>query len=130
MLETDQLQRRLKSLGVQDEDLEENFILGTGSGGQKINKTSSCVQLIHRPSGIEIKCQQERSRNRNRHLARVQLCEQLEARRETRRAEKKAAREKARRRNRRRSPAQKARMLDDKKHRSRKKADRRHRGND
>jgi len=130
MNETEDLQHRLKALGVDDADLEENFILGTGSGGQKINKTSSCVQLIHRPSGIEIKCQQDRSRTRNRHLARVQLCQQLEARRETRRAEKKAAREKARRRHRRRSPAQKARMLADKKHQSRKKADRRQRGHD
>jgi len=54
------------SLGVRPEDVEENFIRGGGHGGQKINKTASCVQLIHRPTGIEIRCQQHREQSKNR----------------------------------------------------------------
>ncbi len=125
MLDPAAIQKRLLALGVAEADLDERFILGSGSGGQKINKTSSCVQLLHRPSGIEIKCQQDRSRSRNRLIARHELCERLEALREAARAARVAAREKARRRTRQRSRAQKARVLDDKKRHARKKAGRR-----
>ena len=66
MIISEEKQRKLEDtmlrLGIREQDLEENFIRGSGSGGQKINKTSSCVQLLHRPSGIEIKCQKDRSR--------------------------------------------------------------------
>jgi len=72
------LLRRMAHLGVLEDDLLEKFIRGTGHGGQKINKTSSCVYLKHLPSGIEIKCQAERSRTLNRFLARRELCDQLE----------------------------------------------------
>ena len=60
------MKRRMAKLGILEEDLIERFIRGTGHGGQKINKTSSCVYLHHRPSGIEIKCQAQRSREMNR----------------------------------------------------------------
>ena len=68
-------QARMQRLGIREEDLVEKFILGSGSGGQKINKTSSCVYLRHIPSGIEVKCQQDRSRELNRYLARRMLCD-------------------------------------------------------
>ena len=87
-----ELQARMDRLGITDEDLTEKFIRGSGHGGQKINKTSSCVYLKHEPSGIEIKCQQERSQTMNRYLARVELCEQLEARREKEVTERRQAR--------------------------------------
>ena len=64
------LERRLASLGVFEDDLIEKFIRGTGSGGQKINKTSSCDFLQHPPSSTEVKVQRERSRELNRFLAR------------------------------------------------------------
>ena len=64
------LKRRMVDLGILEDDLIERFIRGTGHGGQKINKTSSCVYLHHQPSGIEIKCQAQRSREMNRFLAR------------------------------------------------------------
>lgn len=73
-----QLKERMKKLSLSEEDLQEKFILGSGSGGQKINKTSSCVYLKHLPSGLEIKCQQDRSRDINRFLARKELCEKIE----------------------------------------------------
>ena len=61
-----ELEQRLLNLGVTDETLIERFIRGPGSGGQKINKTSSTVALRHRPTGIEVRCQQERSQAANR----------------------------------------------------------------
>lgn len=74
----EELQKRLLNLGIHESDLEEKFILGSGPGGQKVNKTASTVYLKHIPSGIEIKCGKERSRELNRFLARRQLCERLE----------------------------------------------------
>ena len=56
----------MEKLQIVEHELEENFIRGSGSGGQKINKTSSCVQLSHAPSGIEIRCQKTRSQADNR----------------------------------------------------------------
>ncbi len=72
------LEKRMKSLGIFEEDLVEKFILGSGKGGQKVNKTSSCVYLKHIPSKIEIKCQGERSRALNRYRARQMLCDKIE----------------------------------------------------
>lgn len=101
-----ELQARMERLGIREEDLVEKFIRGSGHGGQKINKTSSCVYLKHEPSGLEIKCQQDRSQTVNRHLARCELCDQLEARQREKQAAHRQAREKARRRNRRQSKHQ------------------------
>lgn len=74
----EELQRRMERLCICAEDLVEKFVLGSGPGGQKVNKTASCVYLKHLPSGIEVKCGKERSRELNRFLARRQLCERLE----------------------------------------------------
>ncbi len=74
----DSLEERMRKLRVREDDLEEKFIRGTGPGGQKINKTSSTVQLIHLPSGVEIHCQEERSQSLNRIKAREILCDRLE----------------------------------------------------
>lgn len=72
------VQIRLAALGVVDADLHEEFIRGSGSGGQKINKTSSCVLLTHLPTGLQVKCQKTRSREQNRFFARRLLLEKLE----------------------------------------------------
>jgi len=109
------LEERLKELKVKDDDLIEKFILGSGKGGQKINKTSSCVYLKHIPSGIEIKCQKDRSREMNRYYARKDLCESLEKQIEGKRSEKEQLMEKIRRQKRRRSRKSKEKMLDAKK---------------
>ena len=63
---------------VKDEDLEEAFLKGSGPGGQKINKTSSAVQLKHIPTGVVVKSQATRSRSQNRKIARRILAEKLE----------------------------------------------------
>lgn len=119
------LSGRMERLGVREEELSESFIRGAGSGGQKVNKTSSCVQLLHRPTGIEIKCQRERSQAMNRFLARRELCDRIEERIKGIKAAKEQEREKIRRQKRRRSRRQKARMLDDKRKQGEKKAGRR-----
>jgi protein subunit release factor B len=94
------LQKRLKKLGILDDDLSESFIRGTGPGGQKINKTASTVVLRHQPSGIEVRCQRERSQSANRYWARVELCKQIEAQRLEARLLEQNAREKKRRQSR------------------------------
>ena len=120
----DALKKRMDHLGVKEEDLIEKFILGSGSGGQKINKTSSCVYLKHIPTGIEVKCQQDRSREMNRFFARRKLCEELEEQAEGIKSKKQQAREKIKRQKRRRSRRSKEKMLAYKKHHSEKKAHR------
>ncbi len=114
----DELSSRMERLGIQDADLVEKFILGSGSGGQKINKTSSCVYLKHLPTGIEIKCQQGRSRELNRYYARKELCERLEERHFKEKSERQKAIEKIRRQKRKRSRRAQEKILANKKHRS------------
>lgn len=73
------LRDRMTACGVCEEDLEERFIRGGGPGGQKVNKSATCVWLRHAPSGTEVKMQQERSQAMNRYYARKRMCEMLEA---------------------------------------------------
>ncbi|MBP7829424.1 MAG: peptide chain release factor-like protein [Kiritimatiellae bacterium] len=115
---SDQLSLRMAKLGVRESDLDEQFIRGSGPGGQKINKTSSTVWLRHRPSGIEIKCGRERSQALNRYLARRELCDRLEEKILGAKSARQQAIEKIRRQKRRRSRRQKERMLADKRHHS------------
>ena len=96
----DDLARRMKKLGIHEDDLEEQFIRGSGPGGQKINKTSSTVLLRHGPSGQEIRCQRGRSQADNRHWARVELCDRIESARQADRLEAQQQREKKRRQSR------------------------------
>jgi len=117
-----ELEARMAGLGIQEGDLIEKFILGSGKGGQKINKTSSCVYLKHLPTGIEIKCQRERSREMNRFYARRELCERLEAKIEGVKSQRQQEIEKIRRQKRRRSRRSKEKMLTAKREHSEKKA--------
>ena len=126
----DPLQRRMQQLGIHDEDLLEKFIRGSGHGGQKINKTSSCVYLKHLPTGIEIKCQLDRSRLMNRQLARTELCDRIEAINKDRIAVRQQRREKIRRRNRRPSPAKRKKNVINKRRHGQKKSLRKRPGRD
>jgi protein subunit release factor B len=118
----DELHERMDQLGIKEGDLIEKFILGSGKGGQKINKTSSCVYLKHIPTGTEIKCQQERSREMNRYYARKELCSRLEEKIENKKSERQQIVEKIRRQKRRRSRKSKEKMLAGKKELSEKKS--------
>lgn len=108
----EKLQMRMEALGISESDLDEHFIRGSGKGGQKINKTSSCVQLIHRPSGTEIRCQQTRSQADNRYWARRELCDRIEEKVLGDKSARQQAAEKIRRQKRRRSRRAQAKMLD------------------
>ena len=115
---SEQLTARMARLGLREQDLEEQFIRGSGPGGQKINKTSSTVWLRHKPSGIEIKCGRERSQAMNRYLARRELCDRTEEKILGAQSARRQAIEKIRRQKRRRSRRQREKMLADKRHHS------------
>lgn len=113
-----QLRTWMRKLQIQEDDLDEKFILGSGSGGQKINKTASCVALKHIPSNIIIKCQDTRSREFNRFYARRRLCEKIEEQILGEKSKKQQAIEKIRRQKRKRSKRAQQKILDDKAHRA------------
>lgn len=114
----DALHQRMRKLRLREEDLQESFIRGSGPGGQKVNKTSSTVVLRHVPTGLEVRCQRERSQVLNRHWARVELCDRVEAARQEARLAEQNEREKTRRQNRPRPRGLKQRILEGKKQRS------------
>ena len=72
------LLHKMKIFGIKESDLIEKFIRSRGPGGQKVNKTSSCVYLKHIPTKIEVKCDRERSRPLNRYFARINLTNKIE----------------------------------------------------
>jgi peptide chain release factor len=72
------LKERMEALGIHEKDIEEEFIRSSGRGGQKVNKTSTCVYLKHIPTGIEVKFMRERSQSLNRFLARRELVKRVE----------------------------------------------------
>lgn len=76
-----ELRERMVAVGLSEADIEEKYVRSSGPGGQKVNKTASCVLLTHRPSGLQVKMQKERSQPLNRYHARKRLCELLEAER-------------------------------------------------
>jgi protein subunit release factor B len=73
------LKERMEVLGIREKDIEEKFVRSSGRGGQKVNKTSTCVYLRHIPTGIEVKCMKERSQSLNRFLARRELVKRIES---------------------------------------------------
>ena len=120
-----QFAQRMAALGVCEADIEESFVRSGGHGGQNVNKTSTCVMLLHRPTGLQVKCQATRQQGLNRFIARRLLLDKIEALKRGYVAAQRAEIEKIRRQKRRRSRRAKNRMLADKSHHADKKESRR-----
>jgi peptide chain release factor len=106
------LQRRMEGLGIREEDVVEQFVRSRGHGGQNVNKTSTCVYLKHIPTGIEVKCQEQRSQSLNRFLARRILADKIENMILGKESQEQQRIEKIRRQKRRRSRRAKEKVLE------------------
>ena len=111
-------------LGMKEEDLDEQFIRSGGNGGQNVNKVSTCAVIVHRPSGLMVRCQQERSQGLNRFLARRLLADKVAEKITGEISKKRAESEKVRRQKRKRSRRAKQKMLENKRFHGQKKAGR------
>lgn len=116
------LDQLMKSLGVREEDIVESFVKSGRPGGQNVNKTSTCVYLKHLPTGIEVKCQKERSQGLNRYIARRLLLNKIENLVLGRLSQEQQRIEKIRRQKRRRSRRSKIKVLEAKRRNAEKKS--------
>jgi len=115
------LREMMARLGVREEDIVERFIRAQGPGGQNVNKVSTCVHLRHLSTGIEVKCQQERSQAQNRYRARQILLKKIECAILRKSSEEQKRIEKIRRQKRRRSRRAKLKILESKRRHAAKK---------
>ena len=118
------LEEKILRLGLKESDFRESFIRSGGSGGQNVNKVSTCVVLRHLPTGLEVRCQQERSQALNRFLAKRILVDRIEAQRLGAASQERMRVERIRRQKRKRSRRSKEKMLESKRHRSQLKSSR------
>lgn len=107
-----ELEMKTAKLGLRESDFRESFLRSGGAGGQNVNKVSTCVVLRHLPTGLEVKCQRERSQALNRFLARRLLIEKIENLKLGQESKKRKEIEKLRRQKRRRSRKARQKMLE------------------
>jgi len=122
-LKEQELLRRMQQLGVNEGDIDESFVRSSGPGGQNVNKVSTCVVLVHRPTGVSVKCQESRSQGLNRFYARRILLDKIERLQKGFIQKERQQIEKLRRQKRKRSKRAKEKMLEHKhKHSEKKKS--------
>lgn len=119
------LRRKMLRLKIFEKDIQESFIRSSGPGGQNVNKVSTCVALLHRPTGIQVKSQTGRTQGLNRYKARCQLIDKIEKKHKDQQQKILQDKVKAKRQNRKRSRASKERMLEKKRQQSQQKLSRR-----
>lgn len=112
------LYEKMERLGIKEEDIEETFIRSKGHGGQKVNKASTCVQLVHLPTGIKVRCERERSQSLNRFIAREILVRKIEELRLGEESQIRREAERIRRQKRRRFRRARQRIMEEKRHRT------------
>ena len=115
------LEKRMRKNKVFKKDVQEEFVRSSGPGGQNVNKVSTCVSLIHSPTGIRVKCQKERTQKANRYRAWVMLVEKIEKEKKEQDALKKFVFEKKKRQTRKKPDLLKEKILDGKHKQSEKK---------
>ncbi len=120
-LKEKELIKKMEALNIHEKDIKESFVRSGKKGGQHVNKTSTCVYLKHIPTGIEVKCQEERSQSLNRYKARVILFKKIDQLVKGKESEEIQRIEKIRRQKRKRSKRAKEKMLAEKKITSEKK---------
>ena len=125
-----QLAARMAALGVSEADIEESFVRSGGHGGQNVNKTATCVMLVHRPTGLQVKCQATRQQGLNRFFARRLLLDKIEERKNGFVAAERDRIERIRRQKRKRSKRAREKMLANKAHHAGKKKSRHWSGED
>jgi len=116
------LAERMERLGIRESDLRETFVRSSGPGGQNVNKTATCVQLVHVPTGLSVKCRQSRSQADNRFMARRILADRIETIRKGKLSAERMKAEKIRRQKRKRSKRAKEKVLEQKHLQTEKKA--------
>ena len=122
--QTQRIKQKMHELRIFEKDIKEDFVRSSSAGGQNVNKVSTCVCLSHRPTGIQVKCQSERTQGLNRLKARWILVKKIEEINFKRQQELIDKKEKERRRNRKRPQSLKENILQNKKQHSEKKASR------